>query len=395
MFRRFWPLLAVLLVAGCGGSPHHAKTSVTGSTGSTGRTAAAACPPGQSFMGCAAPLQVGTTRALGAAPAGCKFPDVSSYQGHPNWAAVKAWQLAAHCPAGGVFKLGEYVQDPDASYNAGQLHALGMAAVGYWFVRNTGCAHEAAQIRAIADALQITVVALDMEVPEASGYAPCLTADIRGGFGPHIDILIYTGPGTWPGGSSAGLPVWVADYGPSSPPSMFGERPIAWQETDGHFGSPIDFPGIGDVDGSIDYGLLNLAAPKPPGPTPSQIKHLMLVRDSNLRAYRAHRCTLPVLGPYVCRIAAMNVVSAQSQLPGRRPVCWGPHAQVSAPVCQIVRPQVSVWSRARTSSYQAYQRAGCHGPAEPIAKGTPACRKLGQRAGYFNAHAEALFKAWS
>jgi hypothetical protein len=284
-------LMAIALaLASCGGfHPHiEATHGSTGSTGPTGVTVV--CPPGNSFMGCAAPHQVGTARNVGIAPVGCKFPDVSVYQGHPDWAAVKAWQLAADCPAGAVFKLGEYVQDVDASYNAGQLHALGMAAIGYWFVRNTGCAQESAEMVAVARALGIHVVALDMEVPEAAGYAPCLSAALHAA---GMIALIYTGPGTWPGGSSAGLPFWEANYGPASiidVPSMFGERPIAWQETDGHFGFPVDVPGIGTDDVSIDFGLLRLAAPAPPAPSKAQVAKWKAAAASSDRAYLARGC---------------------------------------------------------------------------------------------------------
>lgn len=310
----------LLLLAGCGGGPHARPPGATGPTGTAGVTSAplaAACPPGRSFMGCAAPHQVGTARNVGIAPAGCKFPDVSVFQGHPNWAAVRSWQLAAHCPVGAVFKLGEYVVDQDASYNATTLHALGMVAIGYWFVRNTGCAHESAQIGAIAGALGIHVVALDMEVPEAAGYAPCLSSALHAA---GITALIYTGPGTWPGGSNAGLPFWEANYGPSSilsVPSMFGERPIAWQETDGHFGFPVDVPGIGDDDVSIDFGLLRLAAPAPPKPKPDPYaifpaKKILLfgqrVSERNTVAtWWSHGCSNPVHRE-VCKTTRVHLV---------------------------------------------------------------------------------------
>lgn len=276
----------LILLAGCSGSPHHGRR---GAIGPVDVRVAAACPAGRSFMGCAAPKPSSGGLKVGRPPAGCKFPDVSSYQGHPNWASVRSWQLAAHCTPGAVFKLGEYVIDPDAGYNAGSLHRLGMAAVGYWFVRRTGCAHEAGQIAAVARQLGLHVVVLDMEVPEAAGYAPCLSAPLKHA---GLAVVIYTGPGTWPGGSSAGLPVWVADYGPSSAPSMFGERPIAWQETDGRYGYPVYVPGIGSGDVSVDYGLLKLAAPKPPKPRPSrrQIARWKRAAAASERVYVRRDC---------------------------------------------------------------------------------------------------------
>lgn len=281
----------LLLLAGCGGGNHphsEASTSHTGATG--GPVLRVACPPGRSFMGCAQPHPVGVGRTVGLAPAGCKFPDVSSFQGHPDWPAVKAWQTAAHCTAGAVFKLGEFVEDPDASFNAGKLHALGMTEVGYWFVRPTGCAHESAQIITVARGFGLHVVVLDIEVPGIAGYAACLSAPLKAA---GFVVVIYTGSGTWPGGSSAGLPVWVAAYGPSSAPSLFGERPVAWQETDGHFGFPVDVPGLGDVDVNIDMGLLALAAPPKPKPSKAQVAKWKRAAAASSRAYTARDC--PVL----------------------------------------------------------------------------------------------------
>lgn len=249
-------------------------SATTGPSGTT--TVVADCTPGASFMGCASTGTPSTALTASPPPAGCKFPDVSSYQGHPDWAQVKAWQLAAHCPAGGVFKMGEYTTDPDAAYDAGQLHALGMIAIGYWFARNTGCAHESAQIIAAARVFLLKVVVIDAEVPEARGYVACLSAPIRAA---GLVPVEYTGPGTNPDSSNPGLDEWVAAYGPSHPPCVFvcsvGEPPrqtiVAWQYTDGRYGFPTYVPGVGTDDVSIDYGLLALAAPPAPKPDPYAI----------------------------------------------------------------------------------------------------------------------------
>lgn len=316
----------LLLLAGCGGGIHPHIQAVPGPTGQTGATSppviTVACPPGRSFMGCAVPHLQGVTRTVGAAPAGCKFPDVSSFQGHPDWPAVKAWQLAAHCPAGAVFKLGEYVEDPDAVFNATELHALGMIAIGYWFVRNTGCAHESDQIIAEARALHLTVVAFDAEVPEARGYAACLKGPVRSA---GLIPVEYTGPGTNPDSTNPGLDEWVAAYGPSHPPCVFicsvgqpGRQTIlAWQETDGRFGFPVDISGLGAVDVSVDFGLLALAAPPAPTPKPSPFAvfpakriliHDQRVSERNTVAtWWSHGCSSPVHRA-VCRSTRTHLV---------------------------------------------------------------------------------------
>lgn len=272
-------LLAVIaviaVIAGCGGGTQHSTTTVT-----TTRLPAPAqlvppapaqtlaCPPGRSFMGCATPLTAGfsgrnaavisalsTTHAL--------VPDVSSFQGHPGWAQVKSWQVAHGWTPTGIFKLGEFVTDPDAGFNAATLHDLGMIAIGYWFVRNTGCAHESAEIITNAKTFSVHLVVLDMEVPEAAGYAPCLAGPLeRAGF----KVVIYSAPGTWPGGSSDGLPGWIATYGPSHGCLPFTCTILAWQFTDGSHGSPVNVPGIGFGDVSMDFGLIALAKPPPPPP---------------------------------------------------------------------------------------------------------------------------------
>jgi hypothetical protein len=156
-----------------------------------------------------------------------------------------------------------------------------------------------------------------------------------------------------------------------------------------------------DLDRALaaNYGQWPYTPPKPPGPSKQQIAKWIAQRNAALKAYNHAGCKYPVLvGPNECHTSAATVVSVQATLDRATHAsvgCWGPHAQLTAPVCTIVRPQVSVWSHARTSSYNALQKAGCHGPAAPIVKGTPLCRKLNQRAEYFNAKAKALFKAWA
>jgi hypothetical protein len=294
--------LAVLALAGCG---HHAaqlaSTSTTPSPVPVNR-----CPPGKSCMGCAAggsgvyrpaPPAGVTPRALTSVPVP-KWPDVSSYQGHPNWPAI-----APHIAGAGV-KAGEYQTDPDFSYNVAALHKLRLPIVAYWFVRPTGCAHEGAQIvaviRSVGGMAVIRRIVFDIEIPGIQGYAACLDQIVHAALGVHG--VIYTAPGTWPGGSSAGLGLWVASYGPSTAPSLFGERPLAWQ-----FASPpfvyYLIPGLGYGDVNVDYGLL---AP-PPAP---------------------------------------------------RVICFGSRAQGSA-ACRAVHAHVRAWQKGESASNGAYDARGC------------------------------------
>lgn len=308
-------LLAMLVLAGCGGS---STTTVTTSTarmddGSSAVGFAQASPaqvagqcPHQNpngtdggSMGCSIPPPQPGARLLHAsAPRGSLFPDVSSWQGTVNWAAVIAWERAHGYKPAAIFKMGEYVVDPFAYRNAvvlGQLHAF---RAGYWFVRNTGCAHEGAQIVAEARQLAIAVVELDVEVPEARGYDACLTPIVRrAGF----IVNTYTSPGSWPGGA-AGNATWIAAFGPAfAPGSPWGGKVIAWQFTDGRFGPVVPIPGIGTDDVNVDYGLLEQGAP-PPDPYSIYPKlafsfaggHVHASEYVTVRTWDAARCRNPV-----------------------------------------------------------------------------------------------------
>lgn len=206
-------------------------------------------------MGCALSGAAETFKPkVSAIPSGPKFPDVSSFQGHPNWAAAKSSISMA------VVKAGEYKEDPDFAWNVGQLKTLGIPWAPYWFVRNTGCAHEGAEIVSVVKSvggLTSLPVVLDEEVPEALGYTVCLADAVHAAFGRWP--IIYTAPGTWPGGANGNLNLWIADYGPGFP-CMWTCHPVAWQ-----FASPpfVDYfiPGIGTGDVSVDYGFSKLLPP--------------------------------------------------------------------------------------------------------------------------------------
>lgn len=254
-------------------------------------------------MGCALQTEKGLKALpVTAQPQGALFPDVSSYQGAVNWPAVRAWQRAHGWRPAAIFKMGEYVLDPYASRNASQLRALGFWRAGYWFLRNTGCSHELAQIVAAAHAFGLKVVVLDSEVPEARGYVACLSGALRS----HgLIVVVYTGPGTWPGGSNAGDPTWGAAYGPNRPCLPWGCQLVSWQFTDGVYGSPVYVGGLGRVDVSVNLGIENLGA---------------------------HPTKL---------------------------VCFGAHAKVHNATCRRVRGEVAKWQRARDASARVYKARAC------------------------------------
>lgn len=251
MKRTTIPLIICLLaIAGCGGQSHHATAPkpsaaiVTGEfcSGLTDKCVALPAKP-----------RVSLQSARG------RIPDVSSFQGHPNWAAAKAAGIA-----GGIFKGGEFTTDPDAAFNNAQLRALHLWRAMYWFVRNTGCSHEAGQIISLARSLGVVVVINDLETPEARGYSSCLVPAERAA---HLTPVDYTAPGTWPGGSGFGIaPLWQAEYGPTLHP--FWHPVLAWQCTDGVSGCVTFVPGIGTDDVSVNLGITKLGAPPTPKPKP-------------------------------------------------------------------------------------------------------------------------------
>lgn len=216
----------VLILAACGGTAP--------------RTAAAACPVGNSPMGCAVRAAERLAPRSLTVPAGRRFIDVSDWQPTVNWRAVRLAGVF-----GVIVKAGEGVRpDPTFTEHVAGARAAGLQVQAYWFVRPDGCNAEAAAIRRYSAGLP---VALDMEVPGIAGYAYCLRS---------VAHSVYTSPGTWAGGSTGGLPLWQAEYGPTLHPVWQPVR--AWQYTDA-----ASIAGL-HLDESVDYGLF--AKPKPPLP---------------------------------------------------------------------------------------------------------------------------------
>lgn len=321
--------VCALLLAACGGS--HSTTTTT-SIAPVPVGLAHACPPGNSFAGCAQQTvkQPPPSATPKLAPiGGAEFPDVSDWQGPitpngrdagVNWGAVAAWQRAHGWPVGGGFKLGEYTFDPDAGTNSAAISRLGGFKFGYWFVRNIGCAKEAGLIHQAAIWWHLSVVALDVEVPEAAGYTTCLIPALR----PFIaHVIVYTGPGTWPGGKTYGVPLWDAAYNFSGPQfgGLWTTHAVAWQFTDGTFAARTDVPGIGFDDVNVDMGLGALARGKPAPPS----KDPYAILDRTKRHFRI-RAYSPTFGaPSVVVASEYNTVrtgyARGCRKPLRRRVC--------------------------------------------------------------------------
>lgn len=218
-------------------------------------------------MGCNTPHALELPLKL-SAPAGAEYPDVSQFQGNVDWAAVASWQRSHGWGTASIFKMGEYTLDPEAVRNSSGTARFAFRA-GYWFVRNTGCAHEASLIIWAAKRFGLKIVVLDTEVPEARGYAACLAPPIRRA---GLIVIQYTSPGSNPDSSNPGLDEWVAAFGPSHVPCVWvcsvgqldRQTIVGWQFTDGRFGPVVHVPGVsGTVDVSADYGITGLGTPKP------------------------------------------------------------------------------------------------------------------------------------
>lgn len=254
-------LLALLLVVGCGEGGNTTTTVLQKAVPPA--QLARVCPPGRGSMGCSIarpPKKVKLPSVT--VPAGCKIPD--QYEGNTG---INYFAAKPHI-CGAIIKAGESSTHVDSAYSSrlATLRQLHIWHAPYWFVRGGSCTAEGAKLIAVLRAnggLDSGPVILDMEVPSAAGMAPCLTSQIMAAF--HRAPVIYTAPGTWPGGSSGGLPAWVAAYGPSHAPCLpWTCKPVAWQFADGNFVRYF-ITGIGFGDVSVDYGITKLV-PQPVDP---------------------------------------------------------------------------------------------------------------------------------
>ena len=294
-------------------------------------------------MGCNTPRPLLLSPPALAPPAGAEFPDVSNWQGAVNRPAVKAWQRSHGWRAAAIFKLGEYTLDSQAARNAQQTAALGFWRAGYWFVRATGCSHEAAQIVWAAQRFAVKVVVFDSEVPEARGYDACMAPIARRA---GLTVVEYTSPGSNPDPANPGLPVWTAAFGPARTPCVWTclvgfltrQSILAWQFTDGRWGPWVAIPGLGHGDVNVDYGITRLpyVAPKPPPiPQPSPICFTHRESKASCDSVKARVASdLRAAASSQRALAATNAAlrANKCQVPYRRAACVrkGRDAQVFA-----------------------------------------------------------------
>lgn len=121
----------------------------------------------------------------------------------------------------------------------------------------------------------------------------------------------------------------------------------------------------------------------PPGPSHAKVRGWIAGRGSSLHAYYAHHCRQPVLTSGTCGQLAWRVDHFQKLVDtahGYYPRCFGRHRDLRAAECQVVRPAVAVWTRAREASRKA--SALC-----PYASGDKRCPLWHQRFAYFNRRA--------
>lgn len=266
----------LLAITGCGGHSHPSKR-----------------PPPRTVRVCSGTTDTCRTLTISqlpklTAPARGRIPDVSSYQGHPNWPAAKASGIA-----GAIVKAGEYTEDPDFAYNWAALRSLGVWHAPYLFVRSCSAAAFIRWLNSVGYPSDKTAgpPILDMEVPAASGCAPALTASLQAAF--HRGVVIYTSPGTWAGGSHSGDPLWIATYGSSF--AAIWQPVLAWQCTDGAVGCITYVPGIGYGDVSINLGLTKLVPIAPKPVDPYAIFPVKPVGEhATVEGWDKHGCTNPV-----------------------------------------------------------------------------------------------------
>lgn len=334
-------ILVCLLLAACGGG-HPARLG-SGLPSIPVVSKASACPTNRAVMGCDTPRPLGLT--YGVTPSslsGPLFPDVSVWQGSVNWGAVAAWQRAHGWHPAAIFKLGEYTLDGQAARNAQQTAALRFWRAGYWFVRNTGCTHEAALIVWAAKRYGLRVIVLDAEVPEARGYSACLSPRLRAA---GLIAIEYTSPGSNPDASNPGLDEWVASYGAAHVPCLFtctvgasGRQSIlAWQFTDGVYGPVVTIPGIGHDDVSIDFGVTRLGVqPKPKPARPLCIhRHESRAACAAAKARIARDWRAAASSQKALRRARQDVSGNHCVRPFRRAVCVHRGAAVSVFVRRV------------------------------------------------------------
>lgn len=389
-----------LVMAGCGGG--HTKASVAHAPRPTLATVKAdtgkPCAPADFAMQCALPSQ-----PLGANVANAfQFEGIRAAADNHLYGVDFAWGGPRSCAAlkaiGAKFAWSYWSYDTSGkNWTLGlvnQLHACGIATAGGWettamraygfgvkaFSNGVSDAHEAArQAAADGNVTGAIPLAIDFDAsgPEVlsyfqgahsvlgsrtaayGGYRPLLYLFQHGAVG-HFNFQTYAwSSGLWLPASIAPLEQYLNGN------TYDNDRAIA-----ANFGQ---FPA--------------------PGATAAQLAKWYSAMVHSEAAYYAVGCKQPVLGTKRCGQFAWRVVHfGRLSLNGKKVQCFGPHALTGAYICQIVRPEVSVWSKARAASQRAALNLGCNGPVGfPRPVKSPVCNKLRQRVTFFNTKARTTF----
>lgn len=208
-------------------------------------------------------------------------PDVSYYQGHPDWLSAKR-EIS-----GAIVRVADgNFNDPAFAYNWHELRRLHIWHATYFFLRPGDCAAEARRGIALVNAqggFDSGPLIADAEVPLPYGCVAAFVEEARRKTG--LPGIVYTAPGTYPGGPHGNAVLWVATYG-SEPGCVWTCAHVAWQYTDGKYGPlPHCIVGIGCDDISTDNGITRLG--RHPTPRPVDRKALK-ARQRALRRVLLH-----------------------------------------------------------------------------------------------------------
>lgn len=376
----------VLLLAGCGGSH---KTTVA-HPGPLQTVSGHACAPGNQAMQCVLSQLPGPPRTFSLSPVLVRGVDF-------------AWGGPRSCTAmrglGASFGASYFSYDTSGKNwtpgLVGAFHACGIATVGVWETTANRATQGFAAGRsdALAARSQAAAVGNTNRPIFFAIDCDCTGGQVAGYFDGVRSILPVQRIGAYGGIRPIGFLFDTHRI-------AYGWQTYAWSGGAWDRRACLEQYLNGnafDYDRAIcrDYG--QWPAPKPPGPSPQVLK-LRKQRNANLSAYHKAGCRYSVIdAPYRCRVAGAYVLAAVRALDAAHaqsaPHCWGKHASLTAAACQVLRPNVSAWSRARAASQRALDRNGCNGPANfPAPVHSRVCNPIRQRARFFDAQVRVALK---
>lgn len=370
-------------ITGCGGGSHHATpaqqptvTHVSHHPSLPAGMVAPHCGQGDNHsLGECLPKFANRHRALAIPVPSGTIRCVDLSNNDPIY-GVGAWQIIkANGFQCAIFKVNESTgyHDPTAGRMVHDARAAGLFVGGYDFLHVCGPDPGSEAWTYLNDARSIGLLGPHYEPVEGTFPA---TADsewppngisCNGGAWigaweatvasiTHREPMTYTGQWWWEGVANIGCwwpqgsAAWISGYtgSISSVPRLCGHPNIdLWQYSDAG-GNGINTSDVSVWADSTDQFAKLVQA----GPTQAQFASWRRARDSSLSGYHHRHCTAPVLGRDDCRVLAGRVNDFQVLVDaqGQGPRCFGHARQIHAPVCQVVRPAVAIWTRADRSS---------------------------------------------